>query len=77
MLTPDSPLVLVGQVLFFGGLVLLMFGLPVFLWLFVRACRDLHRIADEAQHLSARYDVLTHSEFVAPAPKVQLSQFGR
>lgn len=36
----------VGQLLFYGGLLMLLCGLPLFIWLAVRACRDLHRIAD-------------------------------
>jgi hypothetical protein len=35
---------LFGQLMFYGGLLVLLVGFPVFLWLFVRLCRDVHAI---------------------------------
>lgn len=44
MLTPTSGVVVIAQALFYSGLVMLMVGLPVFLWFIVRACMDLRAI---------------------------------
>lgn len=45
----------VGQLLFYGGLLMLLCGLPLFIWLAVRACRDLHRIADALESWAYEY----------------------
>lgn len=73
----------IGAVLFYGGLLALLVGLPVFLWLGIRFCRDVHRIADEVQHLSRRYDMLTRldsggsAEEYQHVKRVANSAFGR
>lgn len=54
--------VLLGQLLFYGGLLMLLCGLPLFIWLAVRACRDLHRIADHIEAVTYRYDPPTPAQ---------------
>lgn len=69
--------------LFLVGLVLLMAGLPFFIWLAVRACRDLHRIAGALERLaSTATDPLAGkvdriAREIAGAPGAVLSAFGR
>lgn len=48
----------IGGVLFLVGVLALICGLPFFVWLAVRACRDLHRIADSLEPEHAGFTVL-------------------
>jgi hypothetical protein len=88
VLTPDSPLVSLVQIAFYGGLLAIMVGLPVFIWLLFRALRDLHSIAESLHWIShctrpqdagdsaptaTRHDPTA----VAPARYVSNSAFGR
>jgi hypothetical protein len=74
---------LFGQLMFYGGLLMLLFGLPLFIWLAVRACRDLHRIANALE--APRPPALASSSFDRTAEEygaraiasIANSQFGR
>lgn len=77
MLQPDSPIVVFGQLFFFGGLAVLMIGLPVFIWLWVRFLRDVHSIA-ESMHWISHCTQPRDGQVPGTAPRnVKLSAFGR
>jgi hypothetical protein len=76
MLTPDSPIVLLAQLAFYGGLLALMVGLPLFIWLAVRACRDLHSIS-ESLHWIAHCTKSDRQIEPAHSRQVANSAFGR
>jgi len=65
------------QLFFYGGLLALMVGIPVFIWLAVRFCRDVHSIAESLHwisHCTKPQDAEARS---AAAPGPMLSAFGR
>jgi hypothetical protein len=64
------------QIAFYGGLVFLMVGLPVFIWLWIRICHDIHQIqkASWATYFLIRGQ---HEPAEAHQPRVINSAFGR
>lgn len=80
----STALVELLQLAFFGGLLVVMVGLPAFIWLLVRACRDLRAIRQELEYQNsnlagwptpaqpAATAIASHD----PRP-MTLSQFGR
>ena len=72
-----------AQLAFYGGLATLLVGLPVLIWLWIRACRDLHRIAQALEDLRHQ-DMLGRITAIsqtrsgsATEPGAALSAFGR
>jgi hypothetical protein len=74
---------LLGQLMFYGGLLVLLVGFPVFIWLWIRMCRDIHWIS---RALWAHYDLAKRAAehghpSTAPLPKpngeISTSMFGR
>jgi hypothetical protein len=64
------------QIAFYCGLVFLMVGLPVFIWLWIRVCRDIHQIQKASW---AAYWLIRgqHEPAEAHQPRVINSAFGR
>lgn len=65
-----------AQLAFLCGLVALLVGLPAFLWLLVRACRDLRAIREALEYKNSEF--LGRAPAATPPGRVKmLSQFGR
>jgi hypothetical protein len=76
MPSSTNPFMLVMQLSFYGGLLACMVGLPVSLWLYVRACRDLRICAQCLEAMALTKQVEKMQRDAAPR-SMALSQFGR
>lgn len=76
MPTPDSWYVVIAQAMFYSGLLMLMVGLPVFLWFVVRACLDLHAIRLHLDGAAGSQEKMPAAGDHQPRPQM-LSAFGR
>jgi len=65
-----------AQLLFFGTIAFMFVGLPIFVWLWIRALRDLHRIS-ESLHWISHCTRAPEQPVQAARPQVANSQFGR
>jgi len=65
-----------AQLAFWGSIVFLMVGLPIFILLWFRLCRDLHRIS-ESLHWIAHCTRAPEQPEQAARPHVANSAFGR
>jgi len=65
-----------AQLAFWGTIAFMLVGLPVFVWLCIRALRDLHRIS-ESLHWIAHCTRAPEQPVQAARPHVANSAFGR
>ena len=65
------------QIAFYVGLLALMVGLPLFVWLWIRALRDLHQIRGALWHIANQLSDRNAAEGVAKPSAVRMSALGR